>query len=118
MEFTLREDSNVYVPGHLKRKLNSNNFFFLQNALLSSLPYLANLVLSFLFSFLAEILLKHNYLPLRYSRKVFNSIGHWIPMIALIGLGYASKDNVLLAVILLTFAVGASAGTHLGFQVN
>lgn len=93
-------------------------FFLFQNALLSSLPYLTMLFMSFFFSFLAGFLTKRNCVPLKYSRKVFNTIGHWLPMCALIALGYVSnKDQVSIAVLLLTLAVGISAATYLGFQV-
>lgn len=89
-----------------------------QNALLSSLPYLTMLFMSFFFSYLADVLAKRNCVPLKYSRKLFNSIGHWLPMCALVGLGYVSKDQVGVAVLLLTLAVGISAATYLGFQVS
>lgn len=44
--------------------------------------------------------------------------GHWIPMVALIGLGYVTSDQKNLAVGLLTLAVGINAATYLGFQVS
>ncbi|KAJ6640943.1 putative inorganic phosphate cotransporter [Pseudolycoriella hygida] len=88
------------------------------NALLSSLPYLAMMLMSYFFSFLSNVLVKTNWVPLVYSRKVFNSIGHWIPMLALIGLGYVSNDQKNLAIGLLTLAVGINAATYLGFQCN
>lgn len=50
----------------------------MKNALLSALPYLAMCLLSFFFSFLSGILEKKNFLPLKYSRKVFNTIGKHI----------------------------------------
>lgn len=88
-----------------------------KNALLSSLPYTAMFFMSFVFSYLANMLAKNNCVPLKYSRKLFNSIGHWIPMCAMIGLGYATKDETGLAVALLTLAVGINGATYLGFQV-
>lgn len=47
----------------------------MKNALLSALPYLVMCLLSFFFSFLSGVLEKRNFLPLKYSRKVFNTIG-------------------------------------------
>lgn len=88
-----------------------------QNALLSALPYLAMLIMCFVFSWIAEILIRRDIVPLRHSRKLFNSIGHWVPMVALIGLGYVAAEQHWLAVLLLTIAVGSNAATYLGFQV-
>lgn len=116
-----------------------------QNALLSALPYLAMLLLSYFFSFLSGILERKNCVPLKYSRKVFNTIGtqkgqilsknnkckyelrfssvlfsflgHWIPMCALIALGYVTSADKDLAIFLLVIAVGINSSTYLGFQV-
>lgn len=85
---------------------------------MSSLPFLAMLVMSFVFSLIAGWLIKRNWLPLKYSRKIFNSIGHWMPACALIGLGFIANDNnVVIAVGLLTLAVGMNAATFLGYHV-
>ncbi|XP_034476546.1 putative inorganic phosphate cotransporter isoform X2 [Drosophila innubila] len=87
------------------------------NALLSSLPYIANLVLSFVFIWVSKIIEKSS-LSLSFNRKFFNTIGQYIPMILLIALGYVPKENDTLAVVLLTLTVGINAACHLGFQVN
>ncbi len=50
-------------------------FNFLQNALLSALPYFAMMMMSYFFSYLSNVLVKTNWVPLKYSRKLFNSIG-------------------------------------------
>lgn len=44
--------------------------------------------------------------------------GHWIPMIALVALGYVTSEQKNLAIGLLTLAVGINAATYLGFQVR
>nr|XP_017014483.2 putative inorganic phosphate cotransporter [Drosophila takahashii] len=87
-------------------------------ALLSSLPYMAMLLLSFFFVWLSKVLQRKEGLSLSFNRKIFNSIGHWIPMLSLIALGYVPTDNAPLAVTLLTLTVGISGATYLGFQVN
>lgn len=76
------------------------------------------LIMCFVFSWIADKLIKNDIVPLKHSRKLFNSIGHWIPMIALIGLGYVKDHQQVLAIGLLTIAVGSNAGTYLGFQVR
>lgn len=124
------------------------------------------LLLSYFFSFLSGILERRNCVPLKYSRKVFNTIGkiydahkticdgvrnanddchvrrngnnfietkkfqtttnlrfifsflgHWIPMCALIALGYVTASEKDLAIFLLVVAVGINSSTYLGFQV-
>lgn len=132
--WTLLTKIPVYMKFILKLDLKSN-------ALLSSLPYLAMLIMCFVFSWLADVLMRRDVVPLRISRKVFNSIGewwwgmrehrvahanahllryigHWVPMVALIGLGYVAPDNHWMAILLLTIAVGINAATYLGFQVS
>lgn len=115
------------------------------------------LLLSYFFSFLSGILERKNCVPLKYSRKFFNTIGkifficslvrmgyivhntitiysicqrefitnnyiipnigHWVPMCALIALGFVTSDEKDLAIFLLVVAVGINAATYLGFQV-
>lgn len=76
------------------------------------------LFMCFVFSWIADKLIKKDIVPLEHSRKLFNSIGHWVPMVALIGLGYVGSNQHVLAVALLTLAVGSNAATYLGFQVK
>ncbi|XP_062132659.1 putative inorganic phosphate cotransporter [Drosophila sulfurigaster albostrigata] len=87
------------------------------NALLSSLPYIANLVMSFVFVWISKAVQKTS-LSLAFNRKFFNTIGTYVPMVLLVALGYVPKDNDTLVVVLLTLTVGVNAATHLGFQVN
>lgn len=103
------------MPAYMKSVLE---FDIKANALLSSLPYLAMLIMCFVFSWSADRLIKNKILAPKYSRKLYNSIGHWIPMLALIGLGFVTKDHPHIAIGLLILAVGANAAAHLGFQVN
>lgn len=88
------------------------------NALLSSLPYLVMWILSMVFSPISDFLINRQYLSRVTGRKLFNTIGLWIPMGALLGLAFVPKGHVDLAVALLTMAVGINAATYLGFQVN
>lgn len=55
-------------------------------------------------------------LMMRYY--LFISLGHWIPMCALIALGYVTANEKDLAIILLVVAIGINAATYLGFQVS
>ncbi|XP_030381273.1 putative inorganic phosphate cotransporter isoform X2 [Scaptodrosophila lebanonensis] len=103
------------IPSYLK---NIFGVDMKSSALLSSLPYAVMLVLSFFFVWISKLLQKKDSLSLSFNRKLFNSIGHWIPMISLIALGYVPSNHSNVAVALLTITVGISAATYLGFQVN
>lgn len=105
------------IPTYMKNILGMD---IKSNGPLSALPYLAMGLLSFGFIFLADFLNRRSVMPLSFSRKLFNTVGQWVPMIALIGLGYisAGADSYKVAIALLTLAVGINAATYLGFQVN
>ncbi|XP_039482253.1 putative inorganic phosphate cotransporter [Drosophila santomea] len=105
----------MQIPTYMK---NIYHVDIKQGALLSSLPYMVMLLLSFFFVWLSKVLQKKEGMSLSFNRKIFNSIGHWIPMLSLIALGYVPANNAALAVTLLTLTVGISGATYLGFQVN
>lgn len=103
------------MPSYMKSVLGLD---IKKNALLSSLPYLVMWILSFVFSPISDFLINRQYLSRVACRKVFNSIGLWIPMCALLGLAFVPKGETDTAIALLTIAVGINAATYLGFQVN
>ncbi|XP_065368594.1 putative inorganic phosphate cotransporter [Calliphora vicina] len=104
------------IPTYMKNILGMD---IRSNGPLSALPYLAMTLLSYGFIFVADIINHNSVMPLFFSRKLFNTLGMWIPMMALIGLGYITTgESTKLAIALLTIAVGANAATYLGFQVN
>lgn len=49
---------------------------------------------------------------------MFFFTGFWGPAVALVCLGYITKDQVTLGVVLLVLSVGLNAGVYVGFQVN
>lgn len=73
---------------------------------------------SMVLSTLSDWMINKGCLSVVTSRKLFNSIGLWGPMCALIALAYVPKGATELAVTLLTVAVGINSATYLGFQVN
>lgn len=104
------------IPSYMKSVLHFN---IKQNALLSALPYFAMMIMSLILSPLADFLNNKRILKVEFSRKLFNTIGLWGPMLALIALAYVtSQDQSTLAVTLVTVAVGINAATYLGFQIN
>lgn len=88
------------------------------NALLSSLPYFAMGILCFVVSPISDLLINRGTLTVTTSRKLFNSIGQWVPMGCLIGLGYMTANEKTEAIVLLTLAVGINAACFCGYLVN
>ncbi|XP_075169564.1 major Facilitator Superfamily Transporter 12 [Haematobia irritans] len=88
------------------------------NALLSALPYFFMWLLCLLVSPIADALINRNVISVTTSRKIFNTIGQWVPMCCLIALGYMTEDEKILAITLLTFGVGFNAASFCGYLVN
>lgn len=70
------------IPSYMKSVLHFN---IKQNALLSALPYFVMMMMSFILSPFADWLTNRRILKVEFSRKLFNSIGLWIPGLLLIG---------------------------------
>ncbi|XP_017490862.1 PREDICTED: putative inorganic phosphate cotransporter [Rhagoletis zephyria] len=103
------------IPSYMKSVLGKD---IKSNALLSALPYTANLLLGLGFCALAQVLVSKQVLSTNASRKIFNTIGMWLPMVAAVALGFVDAGQANLAVVLLTIAVGANSATFLGSFVN
>lgn len=73
---------------------------------------------SFPTSYVSDWTLKKGWLSRGASRKICNSIGHWVPAVALIALGYVDSSNKILAIVILVIAVAFNVGTLCGYQVN
>ncbi|XP_049308022.1 putative inorganic phosphate cotransporter isoform X1 [Bactrocera dorsalis] len=103
------------IPSYMKSILGQD---IQSNALMSAAPYLADLLLTFVFCFLSSFLIKRSYISINVSRKLFNTIGFWVPIVPLILLGYMRADQSELALILLVIAVSVNAAGNLGFLIN
>lgn len=75
-------------------------------------------ILSLSLSVLSDNLLKRKILNVAQCRKIFNSIGFYLPMVALIGLGYVSSDQPKTAIVLLVLSVGLNGAMYVGFMVS
>lgn len=65
---------------------------------------------------IADKMITKGYLTVIGGRKVFNSIGMWIPMACLMAIGKVGQ-NSFLAIMLLTMAVSFNAGIHVGYEI-
>ncbi|XP_057320427.1 putative inorganic phosphate cotransporter [Microplitis mediator] len=92
-------------------------FNFKDNGLISALPYIAMLLLTIPVSWLSDWSQKKG-LSRGLARKISNSVGHWGPGLALLGLAFVPEGHTTLSVAILIFAVGLNVGTLCGFQIN
>lgn len=102
------------IPLYMKTVLK---YDYDEVALYSALPFLACWILSFFFSFISDTLNNKNILTPQRSRKLFNTIGHWGPALILISIGYITKENRIVAVVLVIFALGINSASYVGFMV-
>ncbi|XP_060656912.1 putative inorganic phosphate cotransporter [Drosophila nasuta] len=103
------------IPTYMRHVLGKD---IKSNAVLSSLPYTAMLLLSFVFAWLSKIMQRKDSISLSFNRKFFNCIGTWGPSATLIALGYVTKEYDFLAVVLIIFTVAISSASHVGFLIN
>lgn len=75
-------------------------------------------ILSIVCSEISDFLMRRGYISIGVGRKIFNSIGLWIPAALLIALGYVSKENTSLAVVLLTAAIAFNSASFVGYLIN
>lgn len=109
----------IYFHKYSNKSLKLNIYFDLfQNGLWSALPYLTAWICSFPISYISDVLIKRDVLTVQASRKICNTIGEWIPAIALIGLGYVTKEEPGIARGLLIFAVASNVAIYCGHNVN
>ncbi|KAJ8980968.1 hypothetical protein NQ317_013422 [Molorchus minor] len=103
------------IPNYMNKVMG---FDMESNSLLSSAPYLALFIFSFVFGQLSDYMINNGYGSRAFVRKLFNSIGTFGPAIALVTLGFLPKDATDLSVTMLIIAVGINAAVFCGFQVN
>ncbi|XP_011308742.1 putative inorganic phosphate cotransporter isoform X2 [Fopius arisanus] len=108
--WTLITETSIYMNGVL-------GFDITENGLKSALPYLAMLFLTFPVSYLSDWAQTKG-LSRGASRKICNTIGHWGPGLALIGICFVSPGDTTTPVILLVIAGGLNVGAVCGFQIN
>lgn len=103
------------MPTYMKNVLGVD---MKKNGLLSSLPYAAMYLLSFVFSWAADRVNNRGILRLGTARKLFNTIAFWGPAAALLALSYLPAGNLALAVSILTVTVGLNGAHYVGFLIS
>ncbi|BFZ21120.1 hypothetical protein BsWGS_24159 [Bradybaena similaris] len=102
------------LPTYMKNILK---FDMTENGALSAIPYAACWAMQNISSFCADYLRSHGYISTGNTRKLFNTLGTFLPAALLITFGYVGCDHVL-AMVVLTLAVGSVGCTMAGFNVN
>ena len=84
---------------------------------MSSLPYLTAWLLNLLFSWLADYGLRLG--MSRFAiRRFWNTLGAWLPALALVGLCFLDTYGSVWPVVMLVLAAGINVGMLCGFQIN
>ncbi|XP_055838547.1 putative inorganic phosphate cotransporter [Episyrphus balteatus] len=108
---TMQAQIPAYLHGVLKMEIKKNAFY-------SALPYVATTALSFVFMILADIILNNKWISLLVLRKTFNTIAFWVPAAFLVGIGFLSESQTVLAVVFITMNVGLNSGATIGSSMN
>ncbi|KAK7082382.1 hypothetical protein SK128_002996 [Halocaridina rubra] len=99
------------LPTYMKNMLHFN---ITQNSFISALPYILMWIVSIVAGLTADSLRNKGYLSTTTTRRIFNSIGSYGPMICIVLVGYAGCDKFK-AIALLCGAVGLSGFMYSGF---
>ncbi|XP_022308668.2 sialin-like [Crassostrea virginica] len=90
------------MPTYLKEVLK---FDIKSNGVYSMIPYLGFWMMISLAGMLADFLIEKEILSIKWTRKVFCLIGHFVPAAFLIGLGYMTCSQQVGAIALLTLSL-------------
>nr|CAH7723842.1 unnamed protein product [Callosobruchus chinensis] len=103
------------IPSYMQNILH---FDIKSNSTLSALPYLVMWLLSLVMSYIADNLIIKEIVTVGTSRKIFNSIGLFVPATALVGLSLVGESHYVWAIALLVTAVGFNSAVLSGYNVN
>ncbi|XP_063916063.1 putative inorganic phosphate cotransporter [Zophobas morio] len=84
----------------------------------SSLPYVAQLGVSLIAIPITDIIISKKITSTTTKRKIFNSLGCFIPAVFLLALAFIDRSERISAVALLVVAVGTSVFAQSGYVVN
>ena len=85
---------------------------------MSSLPYVAQLGVSLIAIPITDIIISKKITSTTTKRKIFNSLGCFIPAVFLLALAFIDRSERISAVALLVVAVGTSVFAQSGYVVN
>lgn len=82
------------------------------------MPYIGMFLLSLMISPVSDYFVNNGRITIGTGRKLFNTIGHWIPAACFVGLGFVTKEHSEIVVALLVVCVGVNSGIIAGFHIN
>lgn len=82
------------------------------------MPYIGMFLLSLLISPVSDYFVNSGRITIGTGRKIFNTIGHWIPAACFVGLGFVTREHTESAVALLVVCVTVNSGIIAGFHIN
>uniref|UniRef100_A0A1Y1LXB9 Major facilitator superfamily (MFS) profile domain-containing protein n=3 Tax=Photinus pyralis TaxID=7054 RepID=A0A1Y1LXB9_PHOPY len=109
---------NTNVPSYMAKVLNFN---IAGSGILSAAPYLLFWLVSIIVSAITDFVITRKYVTVGTARKVANSIGLYVPAVALIVLGLISdskSDITIVTLVLLFIAIAINGSAYSGYRVN
>ncbi|XP_072382754.1 putative inorganic phosphate cotransporter [Diabrotica undecimpunctata] len=103
------------IPSFMKSVMK---YSIAKGSVLAALPYFIMWLTSLFLGPLADFIIDRGYVSLIRSRKIFNSIGFFIPALALISISFIQSDNKWLIETILVITVAFNAGHYSGFNIN
>ncbi|XP_047991668.1 putative inorganic phosphate cotransporter isoform X2 [Leguminivora glycinivorella] len=86
------------------------------SGILSSLPYIASIILSVVYGIVSDYCTNRGIVSLKTARIACNSLAQIGPALCLVAVSFT--ENSALAVVLLVLGVGLLAGVHVGWMLN
>lgn len=108
--YTQLTELPAYLHGVMQFRIEKNGIF-------SALPQIGLMVMYVILIVVIEYLVKRN-VSMTIIRKTLNSIGTFIPMVALVIIGFLNKDYATLAVVLFVICGTVHSGEIQGNELN
>ncbi|XP_046572201.1 sialin-like [Haliotis rubra] len=105
----------TFLPMYMSDVLK---FDITSNGLLSSLPYIGRFFGGLFFAYIADLVLQKTSLSVTVNRKIFQTLGTYLPGGFLIGVSFLTSDQRMLAVGLMVLTMTTQACTMASFRVN
>ncbi|XP_063384205.1 putative inorganic phosphate cotransporter isoform X2 [Cydia fagiglandana] len=105
----ISEEEKTFILGRIDDGIK-------KSGILSSLPYIASIILSVVYGVVSDYCTNRGIVTLKTARIASNSIAQIGPALCLVAVSFT--ENSTFAVILLVLGVGLLAGVHVGWMLN
>ncbi|CAH1988228.1 unnamed protein product [Acanthoscelides obtectus] len=107
--------SFIEMPSYINKILKYN---IDANGVVSSLPFLANFILGFIFGYVADTVIRKRIMSLETCRKVFVTISTVGPAICLVSLSFLPENATILSCVLMVLHQSFSAAYQGGISMS